>query len=112
MSLTHIAKARSFQERGVATPGPDGDESDCSVVANVPRAPVPPRVSQTVPDPTVHPVVSSVMLSARQTCATDWPLLKATSASQSLVRICSTVCLMRGIQPSFRLDPNIQDGPV
>ena len=39
-----------------------------------------------------------------------WPLLKATSASRSLVMICSTVCLIRGIGPSLRPDPNIQVG--
>src|SRR5262245_50273878 len=50
MSLTHRTGVRLFQERVAATPGPDGDESGCRVVANVPRALAPPTVSQTVPD--------------------------------------------------------------
>ena len=44
VALTHTAGARSFQERVAATPGPDEDESGCSVVANVPRALAPPIV--------------------------------------------------------------------
>lgn len=50
MSLTHRTGVRLFQERAAATPGPDGDESGCRVVANVSRALAPPTVSQTVPD--------------------------------------------------------------
>ena len=51
-----------------------------------------------------------MILSVRQTCTTGWSVPKTTSASLSLVIICSTVCVMPGLRPALQANSDIQVG--